>query len=174
MCLWFIRSSRPGGDLLSHTLRCSTIGAEGFHGRVRDGIGCRPLAITTRSWRPDEPHVCHRDSDCPGGTWARCLTCALCAPEDRSSGECCLYLGLSRMIGLDACSDDLIGGSPSKAVLPGFTCPEGEMKKEGSIKPIERLVLVSFIRYRTSTSSLSTWWSTTVLSETWFRGGLPA
>ena len=30
---------KPGGDLLSHTLRCSTIGAEGFNGRVRDGIG---------------------------------------------------------------------------------------------------------------------------------------
>ena len=30
----------PGGDLLFRTLRCSTIGAEGFHGRVRDGIGC--------------------------------------------------------------------------------------------------------------------------------------
>ena len=32
---------RPGGDLLSHVLGRSTIGAEGFHGRVRDGIGCR-------------------------------------------------------------------------------------------------------------------------------------
>ena len=31
---------RPGGDLLSHVLGRSTIGAEGFHGRVRDGIGC--------------------------------------------------------------------------------------------------------------------------------------
>ena len=31
---------RPGSDLLSHVLRRSTIGAEGFHGRVRDGIGC--------------------------------------------------------------------------------------------------------------------------------------
>jgi hypothetical protein len=30
----------PGGDRLFRTLRCSTIGAEGFHGRVRDGIGC--------------------------------------------------------------------------------------------------------------------------------------
>ena len=40
---------RPGSDLLSHTLRCSTIGAEAFHGRVRDGIGCFILAITTRS-----------------------------------------------------------------------------------------------------------------------------
>ena len=32
--------ARPGSDLLSHILRCSTIGAEGFHGRVRNGIGC--------------------------------------------------------------------------------------------------------------------------------------
>ena len=31
---------RPGGDLLSRVLRRSTIGAEGFHGRVRNGIGC--------------------------------------------------------------------------------------------------------------------------------------
>jgi hypothetical protein len=31
---------RPGSDLLSHVLRRSTIGAEGFHGRVRNGIGC--------------------------------------------------------------------------------------------------------------------------------------
>ena len=38
---------RPGGDLLSHVLRRSTIGAEGFHGRVRDGIGC---------WAPRHDH----------------------------------------------------------------------------------------------------------------------
>ena len=45
-----------GGDLLSHVLRRSTIGAEGFHGRVRDGIGCGPLAVTTRSTnRPEGP-----------------------------------------------------------------------------------------------------------------------
>src|SRR5262245_43976399 len=30
----------PGGALLFRALRRSTIGAEGFHGRVRDGIGC--------------------------------------------------------------------------------------------------------------------------------------
>lgn len=34
------RSGRPGSDLLFRALRRSTIGAEGFHGRVRDGIGC--------------------------------------------------------------------------------------------------------------------------------------
>ena len=40
---------RPGSDLLSHALRRSTIGAKGFHGRVRDGIGWFTPAITTRS-----------------------------------------------------------------------------------------------------------------------------
>src|ERR1700691_589181 len=40
---------RPGGDLLFQTLRFSTIGAEDFDGRVRDGIGYRLLAMTTRS-----------------------------------------------------------------------------------------------------------------------------
>jgi hypothetical protein len=39
---------RPGGDLLSHVLRHSTIGAEEFNGRVRDGIGFRLLARATR------------------------------------------------------------------------------------------------------------------------------
>ena len=38
---------RPGGDLLSRALRHSTMGAEVFHGRVRDGIGCINLAMTT-------------------------------------------------------------------------------------------------------------------------------
>jgi hypothetical protein len=31
---------RPGSDRLSRVLGRSTIGAEGFHGRVRNGIGC--------------------------------------------------------------------------------------------------------------------------------------
>ena len=33
-------AGRPGSDLLSRALRHSTIGATGFHGRVRNGIGC--------------------------------------------------------------------------------------------------------------------------------------
>jgi hypothetical protein len=37
---WFLALAGPGGDLLFRALRRSTIGAEGFHGRVRDGIGC--------------------------------------------------------------------------------------------------------------------------------------
>src|SRR6185312_3652861 len=43
---------RPGGDRLSRALRHSTMGAGGFHGRVRDGIGCGPPAVTTRSSNP--------------------------------------------------------------------------------------------------------------------------
>jgi hypothetical protein len=39
---------RPGSDLLSQALRLSTIGAEEFNGRVRDGIGLGLLAKTTR------------------------------------------------------------------------------------------------------------------------------
>jgi hypothetical protein len=39
----------PGGDRLSRSLSCSTMGAEVFHGRVRDGIGCINLAMTTGS-----------------------------------------------------------------------------------------------------------------------------
>ena len=39
---------RSGGDLLSRALRRSTIGAEAFHVRVREGIGCSILAMTAR------------------------------------------------------------------------------------------------------------------------------
>jgi hypothetical protein len=40
---------RPGSDLLFQVLRLSTIGAGEFNGRVRDGIGFRLPAKTTRS-----------------------------------------------------------------------------------------------------------------------------
>ena len=43
-----------------------------------------------------------------------------------------------------------------------------------TIKPIERLVPVSFMRCRTSTPGLSTWSSSTVLRECSFQGGFPA
>ena len=46
-----------GGDLLSHVLRRSTIGATGLNGRVRDGIGCFPRAVTTR---PRKGSACER------------------------------------------------------------------------------------------------------------------
>src|SRR5690349_23945783 len=39
---------RPGSDLLFQVLRLSTIGAGEFNGRVRDGIGFRLPANTTK------------------------------------------------------------------------------------------------------------------------------
>ena len=45
------RTCRPGGDLLSQVLGLSTIGAGGLNGRVRNGNGWGPPAITTRSAR---------------------------------------------------------------------------------------------------------------------------
>ena len=44
---------RFGGDLLSHVLRRSTIGATVLNGRVRDGIGCFTRAMTTK---PNKEH----------------------------------------------------------------------------------------------------------------------
>ena len=66
---WFVYSlfclllvfSRPGSDLLSHTLRCSTISAKAFHGRVRKGIGCSHLAMTTRPAKDNL--ICSHASD---------------------------------------------------------------------------------------------------------------
>src|ERR1700754_3503538 len=47
-CEEFFVLCRPGSDLLSQGLSHSTIGAEEFNGRVRDGIGLKLLARTTR------------------------------------------------------------------------------------------------------------------------------
>ena len=50
--------SRPGGDLLSHVLRRSTIGATALNGRVRDGIGCFARAMTTRPGKKRASRSC--------------------------------------------------------------------------------------------------------------------
>ena len=42
------KARRPGNDLLSHTLRCSTISATELHVRVRNGIGWDICTIITR------------------------------------------------------------------------------------------------------------------------------
>ena len=49
----FVFLFRFGGDLLSHVLRRSTIGATALNGRVRDGIGCFARAMTTK---PEKKH----------------------------------------------------------------------------------------------------------------------
>ena len=40
--------TRFGGDLLSHVLRRSTIGATALNDRVRNGAGCFARAMTTK------------------------------------------------------------------------------------------------------------------------------
>ena len=46
---------RFGGDLLSHDLSRSTIGATVLNGRVRDGIGCFTSAVTTKPNKEPRP-----------------------------------------------------------------------------------------------------------------------
>ncbi len=47
VCVCVGSSVAARGDRLSRILRCSTMGAAVFHGRVRDGIGCVIRAMTT-------------------------------------------------------------------------------------------------------------------------------
>src|SRR5215471_8064822 len=54
---------RPGSDLLSQGLSHSTIGAEEFNGRVRDGIGFMLLARTTRPAKHKETKQARSRSD---------------------------------------------------------------------------------------------------------------
>ena len=51
---FFVFLARFGGDLLSHVLRRSTIGATALNGRVRDGIGCFARAMTTKPRKKHE------------------------------------------------------------------------------------------------------------------------
>ena len=64
--------SRSGGDLLSHVLRRSTIGATALNGRVRDGIGCFARAMATR---PGKKRSVFRFTGrcCPRMLWKRRL-----------------------------------------------------------------------------------------------------
>ena len=71
---------RPGSDRLSQVLRLSTIGAEGFNGRVRNGIGFGPLAWATRPAKPrtcfvildfSVPHAEHGPGKWSSGLWRR-------------------------------------------------------------------------------------------------------
>jgi len=64
-CRWGFRG--PGGDRLSRTLGCSIMGAGGFHVRVRDGIGCGPSAMATRSSEPPQRGAPFSVSPCIAG-----------------------------------------------------------------------------------------------------------
>jgi hypothetical protein len=117
---------RPGSDLLSQGLSHSTIGAEEFNGRVRDGIGLRLFARTTRPAKDK---------------------------EIRSKVEC---------VSVRAQSSGLTRG-PTLKLSKGLHRLTRWTLKMRAIKPIERLVPVSYMHYCTSTPGLSTWSSSTVL-----------
>jgi hypothetical protein len=120
---------RPGSDLLSQGLSHSTIGAEEFNGRVRDGIGFKLLARTTRP---------AKDKDTKQAVWR---------------------MGAANRIPLFA-AHYLIRWS---YISLGHG-PYGPWTlKMRAIKPIERLVPVSYTHYCASTPGLSTWSSSTVL-----------
>ena len=60
----------PGGDLLSHVLGRSTMGASGFHGRVRNGVGWGTRAIGHQVDAPPLGRSAakpHSGSPAPGG-----------------------------------------------------------------------------------------------------------
>ena len=153
---WCSVQGRPGGDLLSRGLSRSTIGAGGFHFRVRDGIG----------WIfPRHSHQAVLEQN--GGFLKRAVV-ALILEGFVLPGVaifrllCVLASDLRRLM--------FSAGSASSYLcftirLCRWSLPLYAVKV---LKPIERLVLLSFARYRASTCSLSTWWSSTVLSETWF------
>ena len=138
---------RPGNDLLSHALRRSTIGAEGLYGRVRNGIGCYSLAIATRSSK----HMDETPKPAAGVALQFLTAGPLGGPVKPYNFA--VHRRHSSTV-LAAVRGDRL--SPSE--------PEGPDGRP-AIKPIEQLVLVSSMRYRTSTSSLSTWWSSTALKR---------
>ncbi len=70
----------PGGDLLFHRLSDSTIGAEGFHVRVRDGIGWFTDAMATRQW---SLHMCLPRPVSGGGRRVQ-IDALLCLDEGQS------------------------------------------------------------------------------------------
>ena len=172
---------RPGSDLLSHALRHSTIGAEGLNGRVRNGIGCVPLAITTRPFKrtnPEPARACARADKFPDRQikfassefrFARvgCRQTFGCfAPPSAQKASGCYAVGAFR------CARDLSRASlheshissaarQCRRVMADARRPEGN--RGASNKPIERLGPVSSAPYGAYTPGLSTWWSTTAL-----------
>ena len=146
----------PGGDLLFRRLSGSTIGAEGFHGRVRDGIGClaprcghqagqtsmRPRARSARSWPNGAPDLIR-------GPWAGFMNVAAakCLMGGSGAGPWWALAAARRRF----------SGCPR--LMPGTAFGSGGF---------ERLVPVGCADCSASTSGLSTWWSSTALDETWF------
>ena len=147
---------RSGDDLLSRVLRHSTIGAEAFNGRVRDGIGFLSPRSDHRTGQRQQQ----------GGR----------APSRTSSGSKQFFRSFS--INLNAPGSQIPRsptgrraawrGQPRERTFPpAFEANvQIHVQRTGivrAIKPIERLVPVSSTRRRAYTSGLSTWSSSTAL-----------
>ena len=158
---------RSGDDLLSRVLRHSTIGAEAFNGRVRDGIGFLSPRSDHRTGQRQQQ----------GGR----------APSRTSSGSRQFFRSFS--INLNAPGSQIPRsptgrraawrGQPRERTFPpAFEANvQIHVQRTGivrAIKPIERLVPVSSTRRRAYTSGLSTWSSSTALiGSTRFKVGFP-
>jgi hypothetical protein len=77
---------RPGSDRLSQALRLSTMGAEGFNGRVRNGIGFRPPARATRPAKHRRQTT--EDRKCPRRTVAAGLSTKVSYGAQRQHSIC--------------------------------------------------------------------------------------
>ena len=66
--------SRFGGDLLSHVLRRSTIGATALNDRVRNGSGCFARAMTTKPRKDHAAPKVRRVAGSVSRSEARCHT----------------------------------------------------------------------------------------------------
>ena len=111
------------------------MGAEGFHGRVRDGIGC--LA-------PRYGHQASPRAACP---WLE---------QRAGAGNRVCHVVRAECLGEAASGPRWRGGF-------GFCrCTRGGV---GVQVPLERLVPVSCAGCPASTSGLSTWWSSTALGR---------
>ena len=70
----FVVFSRFGGDLLSHVLRRSTIGATALNDRVRNGAGCFARAMTTKPRKDHAAPKVRRVAGSVSRSEARCHT----------------------------------------------------------------------------------------------------
>ena len=157
--------ARPGDDRLSRVLRRSTIGAEGFHGRVRDGIGCLPLAIATRPCRDQRSFAeqnlrpRQRCACTAGAAWTQSprtssFSAALAAQERRwrSSAFCFAKAGVSSRG--DACRCKRAGRA---TMAEGDDCYRNRAGHRAGDQAFDRAISTGqHARCRAYTSGLST------------------
>ena len=175
----------PGGDLLFRRLSGSTIGAEGFHGRVRDGIGCLAPRCGHQAGQPPRVHKppefinpgVQNRSDFKTPPWdaglVRCGVWTGVSPQ----GVGALGRGFAKVTGREVSGWRAAAGRPP--IGSGVALAAARGRFSGSLKDsspeessgsggFERLVPVGCGDCSLSTSGLSTWWSSTALDETWF------